>query len=179
MDVPHNFIIFPRQRMLCRITESTVSADTADRFADTFFCFHPKQFLRCFIYRKNFRLTRHHKSIFHIFSYCQIFFMTFPLFLKLCCNLLILFMDSHKQRAKLFIFHMAERMFQIQFIDRFYQTACLPLHHKESYNNDNKYKNSHQCNTGLEKRQHGIHRSRHTQHFTIRKSHCIIISLLG
>ena len=75
-----------------------IPAHTADWSSDTVARLYLEQFLCRLVDRQYFCLTCNHKTVFHIFCNCQIFFMTFFQFLDLSGNLSVLFMYTHQKR---------------------------------------------------------------------------------
>ena len=161
--------------MIQCLLQLLVAADCHDIVVDAFLCRHIKQILCRTVDGEYDRLVCHNQTIFHIFRDGKIFLLIMAEFLHLLLNLLLLLMNSAKQRTQFLICFVVQRMVQVNLIDRLYEYLCHMTDHHQLYDKNCRNQHSHQPYIPQHHTEHTVCCQGNTDNFSIVQAQCRII----
>ena len=161
--------------MIQRLLQLLIAADCHNIVIDAFLCRHIKQILCRAVDGEYNRLVCHDQTILHIFRDGKILLLIMAELLHLLLNLLLLLMNSAKQRTQFLIRFVVQRMIQINLIDRLYECLCHMADHHQLYDKNCRNQHSHKPYIPQHHTEHTVRCQRNTDDFSIVQAQCRII----
>ena len=161
--------------MIQRLLQLLIAADCHNIVIDAFLCRHIKQILCRAVDGEYNRLVCHDQTILHIFRDGKILLLIMAELLHLLLNLLLLLMNSAKQRTQFLIRFVVQRMIQINLIDRLYECLCHMADHHQLYDKNCRNQHSHKPYIPQHHTEHTVCCQGNTDDFSIVQAQCRII----
>ena len=161
--------------MIQRLLQLLIAADCHNIVIDAFLCRHIKQILCRAVDGEYNRLVCHDQTILHIFRDGKILLLIMAELLHLLLNLLLLLMNSAKQRTQFLIRFVVQRMIQINLIDRLYECLCHMADHHQLYDKNCRNQHSHKPYIPQHHTEHTVRCQGNTDDFSIVQAQCRII----
>ena len=161
--------------MIQRLLQLLIAADCHNIVIDAFLCRHIKQILCRAVDGEYNRLVCHDQTILHIFRDGKILLLIMAELLHLLLNLLLLLMNSAKQRTQFLIRFVVQRMIQINLIDRLYECLCHMTDHHQLYDKNCRNQHSHKPYIPQHHTEHTVCCQGNTDDFSIVQAQCRII----
>ena len=161
--------------MIQRLLQLLIAADCHNIVIDALLCRHIKQILCRAVDGEYNRLVCHDQTILHIFRDGKILLLIMAELLHLLLNLLLLLMNSAKQRTQFLIRFVVQRMIQINLIDRLYECLCHMADHHQLYDKNCRNQHSHKPYIPQHHTEHTVRCQGNTNNFSIVQAQCRII----
>ena len=161
--------------MIQCLLQLLVAADCHDIVVNALLRCHIKQILCRTVDGKYDRLVCHDQTILHIFRDGKILLLIMAELLHLLLNLLLLLMNSSKQRTQFLIRFVVQRMIQINLIDRLYKRLCHMADHQQLHDKDCRNQYNHQPYIPQHHTEHTVCCQGNTDDFSIVQAQCRII----
>ena len=161
--------------MIQRLLQLLIAADCHNIVIDALLCRHIKQILCRAVDGEYNRLVCHDQTILHIFRDGKILLLIMAELLHLLLDLLLLLMNSAKQRTQFLIRFVVQRMIQINLIDRLYECLCHMADHHQLYDKNCRNQHSHKPYIPQHHTEHTVRCQGNTDDFSIVQAQCRII----